>query len=386
MAAYVFNDLKNKYENFSSPIAVIKVNGKEFSKNKANLALSDIEVDLSCGFEASVASFSIYNSFDKISSKFRFEDIKAYIFLGSSVEISLGYGTEAVEVFVGFISKVNFVHNRDIPYVQVTAMDVKGIMMANNYAKQLVADNFGDAVSEIFQKSAYVGLQNKSIIRAIQITPTPDKGKKAANRETDRTIEMVCESDYEFVVKAAKKYNYEFFTDCGYVLFRKAKANKEVLMDIGASNCLRAFDVEYDITGLVETIQARSLDVGKAKLIQAKKKFSNKISKGNKARPFIKKSEMVYIDPTISSQEEAGYRVDSLMEEMSYRFGTLDGECIGMPELKPGRFINLMELGEAVENQFYLVNVRHVINDAEGFKTKICGKAASIEAASKLGI
>lgn len=380
MAVYSFQSLKEKYQNFSDPVAVVKINGKEFSKNKASLVLSDLEVDLSSGFEASMASFAIYNSFSESESRFRFDDIKSYIFLGSSVEISVGYGSSAQEVFVGFISRVNFVYSWDIPHVQVTAMDVKGIMMANNYAKQLTADNFGDAVAEIFQKSVYMGMRNKSIIRDVQITATPDKGRASSDRETDRTIEMVCESDYEFVVKAAKKYNYEFFTDCGYVLFRKAKENKEILMDVGAAGCLRRFDVEYDITGLVETVQARNLDVGKAKLIEAKKKAGNKISLGNKARPFIKKSEMVYIDPTISSQEEARYRVDSLMEEMSYRFGKLEADCMGMPELKPGRFIHLVGLGEAVENCFYLYNVRHIINDEEGFQTKIYGKSASIEA------
>ena len=40
---------------------------------------------------------------------------------------------------------------------------------------------------------------------------------------TDKTVEMVAESDYEFVVKAAKKYNYEFFVSGGNVYFRKAK-------------------------------------------------------------------------------------------------------------------------------------------------------------------
>jgi phage protein D len=126
-------------------------------------------------------------------------------------------------------------------------------------------------------------MNNKNIIKSIDVSDTPDSPDKnntgSNNKESDRTIEMVCESDYEFVVKAAKKYNYEFFTECGVVYFRKAKSNSEVLMELGPSTGLREFDVEYDITGLVEQIHARSMDTGKAKLIQAKKKFNNKYLK-----------------------------------------------------------------------------------------------------------
>lgn len=378
MAVYLFRGLETTYKKFLNPVAVVKVNGKEFSKNKANLILSGLDVDLSCGFEASCASFCIYNSFEKETGEFRFEEIKEYIFLGSSVEISLGYGESVKTVFVGFIARVNFICGEEIPCVKVTAMDVKGIMMANNYAKQLLSYSFSDAVREIFQKNMYITMQERSIIRDIHITDTPDKAKKTSDKEISQAMEMVCESDYEFVVKAAKKFNYEFFTECGCVIFRKAKANQESLIEIGSGSGLKNFDLEYDITGLTETIQARGFDAGKAKIIQAKKKLNNTISKGNKAKPFIKKSEMVYLDSTITSQEEAENRVDYLMEEMLYRFGALDAECIGLPELKPGYFIRIKGFGKAVDNRFYLMNVRHVINENEGFTSKIKGKASDI--------
>lgn len=380
MATYKYENLKKEYEDFENPVIVLKIDDKDFKNNKKGLVVSDIEVELTAGYEASMATFSIYNAFDNDASKFKIEEVKKYICLGSAVELALGYGSVAKLVFCGFIAKVNFFYEKgDIPGIRVTAMDVKGIMMANNYSKQLKAKNYSDAVKEIFSMNAYITMNTKKVIKRVDISDTPDKKLGAdSSKESDRTIEMVCESDYEFVVKAAKKYNYEFFTEQGIIYFRKAKSNSEVVMELSPAAGLRDFDVEYDITGLVEQIQARSMDNGKAKLIQAKRKFSNKISIGNKAKQYIKKSEKVYLDPTIDSVEEADYRVQSLMEEMSYRFGTLECSTIGIPDLFPGKFIKLDAIGYPPENKFYLTTVKHRFSEESGFETFLVGKAASI--------
>lgn len=382
MATYSYKSLKNKYDDFHHPVIVLKVNGKDFAKNKAGLVVTDIEVELTSGFEASIASFTLYNTFDTDNSCYRINDIKAYILLGSSVEIALGYEKEARVVFCGYISRVNFVYEEgDMPGIRVTAMDVKGAMMANNYSKQLTATTYGEAVREILNKGPYMSMTNAQIIKQVVVTDTPDKPlvPPVPPVASDRTVEMVAESDYEFVVKAAKKYNYEFFTECGNVYFRPAKSTSEVVMAMGPGDGLRFFDVEYDITGLVETVKARSTDVSKAKLIEAKQKMNNKISIGNKAKKFIKSSEKVYLDATITSKDEADQRVKSLVEEISYRFGTLECDCIGIPELLPGKFFELKSLGSPPENKFYLYRVVHRMNQEEGFTTKLYGKAASIE-------
>ena len=72
------------YDNFTYPVAVLTVNGKKFSDNKNGFVLSDIEVELTSGYEASMVSFMIYNTFDQPTSQFRTEEVKKYIFLGNN--------------------------------------------------------------------------------------------------------------------------------------------------------------------------------------------------------------------------------------------------------------------------------------------------------------
>lgn len=383
MASFVYDNLKTKYDNFKYPVAVIEINGQDISKNNADLGFSDLEVEMTCGFEASIASFRIYNCYDYEASKFQFDAVKKYVCLGSSVVIAVGYGTQAREIFRGFISRVNFTFQEgDMPAVEVTAMDVKGIMMSNNYSRQLTSTSFSDAVEEILKRTSYSRLEANQIITKMDISATPDKQQNqdsGSQKATDKTIEMVCESDYEFVVKAAKKFNYEFFSIGGTVYFRKAKENTEVLMEAAPGTGLKGYDISYDLTGLVERVEVRGMDAGQGKSFYTEKKLPNKISKGSKAKPLLAKSKKVYIDPTVTTKKEAEYRASFLSEDISYRYGTLEADFIGLPELAPGRFIKMKDLGDVASNTFYLTTVRHIMDSERGFITKVTGKAAGLE-------
>lgn len=385
MATYEFSALKDKYVYFQHPVAVIQIDGTALSDAKKGYPVSDIQVDLTSGFEASIAEFSVYDVYDESAGAFVFPDGKVKLQLGSKVEIYLGYSGEALRVFTGVVTRMNYLFEKqDMPCIRLTAMDVKGVMMAGSYSTQLKAKYYSDAVKEILEKTAYekLGSQGSKVISAIQIDDTPDKLRSVTNPSqgaSDRTIEMVAESDYEFVVKAAKKNNFEFFTECGTVLFRKAKSDTSVLLEIGPSTGMHSFDISYDMTGLVEKVIIRGMDVSQAKVIAANKKFSNKISEGNKAKPLLKNSQKVYIDSTVSSKEEAEDRADSLMETMSYRYGTLECELVGIPELLPGHFIQLSGLGDELKNKFYVQRIRHVLNKDGQFDTRVTAIAASIE-------
>lgn len=371
MAAYTYEELKKTYADFENPVAVLSVDGKDFSGNTDGLVLNDLNIELTAGFEASVASFCLYNTFDAAEDTYRFDAFKSYAQLGAEAKISLGYAGNARTVFSGVIVRTQFLQESyRVPYVQVTAMDVKGLMMSSCFAKQLKAKSYGAAVKEIFNRSPYSSFK-------LSADDTPDA--QSADSDTARTIEMVNESDYEFVVKAAKRYSYEFFADSTTVYFRKAKKNKEILMELARKEGLLEFDIGYDLTGQAEQLEARGMDVGKGTVISAQKKLTNKLSTGQKAKKMLSGSVKTYIDPTITSKTEAQNRVDSLAEQMTYSFGSLDAICVGLPELVPGRFIRIKNLGGAADNTFYLQKVRHIVDRDEGYTTILTGQTGGLD-------
>lgn len=375
-----FKQLKEKYKDFEQADFEVYINEKEISENKAGAFINFIEVELSSGYDASIASFQIHNCFCEYPGYFELDNIKKYIQIGSSVDIFLGYQYTVKEVFLGFITRVNFIYeDRNDPYIQVTAMDVKGIMMANSYAKVLKATSYSEAVKEILSQTAYEKLVNESIIRKLEISDTPDKKEGGQNNEQKNiTIDMVSESDYEFVVRAAKRFHYEFYIHCGIVYFRKAKSEQNILLELGVETGLLELDVGYDISGLVSQIEVRAMDQGKGENVSAAKKLNNKISTGNKAKSLMSGSKRVWIDAAIISKEDAGKRAEYLAEDISYQFAALQAKLVGLPELVPGNFIKIKGLNIPMDNQFYVTKVTHRIELAGGYHTTITGCGSSI--------
>lgn len=463
-----YQALQEKYRDFSHPQARITLGGTPFSNKEQDMPVGNISVELSSGFEASIARFCIYNVYDPSTGQFRFSEIKKQLAMGTALSIELGYMGTMELVFVGFVAGVSFGYEpSQLPYIEVTGMDIKGMMMAGNYSSQLTADNYADAVREILQRTGYEQLKKDGGILDLQVTDTPDvdpsllaslqatesaqeaaeqaqqaaqaaelaaaaggaqeqaeaarlkaqaeqaasaveaaaaafqqakgllaQSKQAASQAaalasprspapagpaSAYTMEMLSESDYEFAVKAAKKFNYEFFVDRGTVYFRKAKSNRKVLAELGVGTGIVGFHIEYSITGIVGSIEARAMDPGEGRIISSSSSFSNNLSTGSKAGKLTGKGKKVLIDPTISSQAQADARVASLMEQMSYRLGTLNADCIGIPDLVPGRFIRLSGLGAPADNTFYLTGVIHEYQDDTGYHTRIVGRTDKVD-------
>ena len=384
MAAIDLDQLYKKYEGFYSPAARVYLAGENPEDNKKlGVSITDYLVEVTSDLKAGIASFSVLNAYDIRSGAFRTKALKKYITLGVDVKILMGHGSSITEVFKGYIARVDFIYDSEElgnAVLRVTAMDIKGIMMANSSSRRLKANYYCDAVKEILDQAPYQTLQNNGIIDSITISNTPDKpqGGGAGGETPDIRIEMVAESDYDFVVKAAKKFNFEFFTIGGNVTFRKAKSNTQELAEITPSDMILTYNVGYDLTGLVGNVVVRTLDIGKASKIESKKKNQGTISIGNKAKPLISNQTYVYIDSSIETKSDADTRAEYLLEDMSYRFGHITMTLRGMPEFVPGRFIKLKGFGEAVSNSYYITDVIHEFNQGGQYTTTIEGKASTL--------
>lgn len=384
MAAIDFNNLYKKYDSFYYPSVKVFLGGKDTSADKKlSMTVSDFDISLTSDFKASIAVFSIGGLYNATTGGFITGDNNKYVLLGNSVKIMMGYSEKYTEVFRGYIARADFSYDQDMPeatVVRITAMDVKGIMMANNCSKRLKANYYSDAVKEILNQSPYQSLQNGEVITSITVSDTPDKpaGGAAGGKQPDIRLEMVAESDYEFVVKAAKKFNFEFFSIGGNVAFRKAKANTQELMEITPSNAILSYDISYDITGLSGEVKVRTLDIGKASKIEVKKKNNSKFSLGGKAKPLISAQSYVYIDSTIETQKDAEQRAEYLLEDISYRLGSIRMTMVGLPELVPGRFVTLKNFGAGISNKYYITDVIHRYSAGSKFVTEIEGKASTL--------
>lgn len=381
MPQFSFKDLKDTYENFSDPIVLFEVGGVDVAKK--GFAITEVEVSLTAGYEAGVATVYIGNVFDRVESSYKISDIKKVFLLGKTVELALGYGNTFRTVFKGFISQVGFTYmEKDMPLMRVTCMDIKGIMMNGNYNRQLTAKDYSGAVKEIFDKTNIKTLTDNSIYN-LKITDTPDHKQSSGGDKDDASPfapEMVNETDYEFVVRAAKKFNYEFFCIGSTVYFRRARDTSGYLLELSPEWLIKSFDVDYNITGLVTELEVRGVNPDKGEVIVAKRKLSNKFSLGSKVKPLLKGTSFVLQDATVNSDEDAAYRLDYLQNNITSRFANLDVEFMGIPEIIPGRFMYTKALTSDINDTFYINKVTHRIQYEIGYTTRIEAFAQSISA------
>ncbi len=384
MAEFEYSKLSDAYDDFEFPIVRLTVDGKELSKEE-NLMVTGLDVDLTSGYEASVATITLAGSYNADSKSFDVEKTKKYMLLGSSIIIATGYGNVSREIFRGFIARVHFIIppsiEDEIPSVEVTAMDAKGLMMANRHSKRLKAKFYSDAVKEVLETNTFLSQKDEmgKDFTVLNITDTPDKQEgQGESGTTDRRVEMVEESDYEFIVKAAKKFNFEFFIVGGNLYFIEAKKNTTPLIVLSPGCGVGALDIGYDISGIVRSVEVRNINMEDGKFLGNTKKTTTKISLGNKAKPLVEKQSLVYIDPTARSKDDAGYRAQYLMDTIDYRFGSISASFTGLPEMVPGRFVTLSGFGEPLDNDFYLRRVRHMIGN-DSYRIQIEGVANSIK-------
>ncbi len=390
MADFVFGDLKSTYESFREPKVSVVIDGNELTED-SGLGVRSAEVELTGGYEASMATLTLGGCFDPDTRSFDIKKTKQFLYMGSSVIIYLGYGVSVREVFRGFIARVHFIIPEFIgdenPCIELTCMDVKGLLMANRHSKRLKSQYYSDAVREVLEANAFISQKDGmgKNFTELNISNTPDKpggeggsgGGGGGQTTTDKRVEMVEESDYEFIVKAAKRYNFEFFAVGDTLYFIEAKKNTTPLIELAPNMGMIDLDVGYDMTGLVKSVVVRNIDMEQGKYIGDKKQSKSKISMGNKAKSLVEKQSLVYIDPTTDSKEEAGYRAAYLMDSIDYRLGTVEGVFLGLPELIPGRFIKLTDFGQPLNNSFYLTTVRHTMTQSS-FVTRFEGVANNI--------
>jgi len=70
----------------------------------------------------------------------------------------------------------------------------------------------------------------------------------------------------------------------------------------------------------------------------------------------------------VRTMAQAQYLSQARMEQRQRRSGGLSGHSVGLPELRPGRFIEVTDLSEPVNGTYYVHTVRHVL-DETGFES-----------------
>jgi len=125
-----YSSLESKYNGFSGISCEVKIGGSKLVADK-KLAISEMEVELTSGFEASGCRFTIISSYDWEKSEFD-PAVKA-IAVGDSIDVEIGY-VKRENVFSGYVSNISyeFGNGGKGAEVHIEGMDIKGLFALRN--------------------------------------------------------------------------------------------------------------------------------------------------------------------------------------------------------------------------------------------------------------
>ena len=354
------DDLAKKYNGFQKPLVMIKVNGVEIDKE--TLLINKVTCGLTAGYEASYCSMEIeaIGNVYEDGKGLKLNDKIDVFELGSKLEISMGYYDKSTLklVFVGYVTKLEFNYdNRDRTIYQIEAMDCKTFMMdvRRSEAKSDVK-KFTDGVVSVLDKYS-------QFYDDVDIEPTKD--------ELTKPLEQFNESDYEFIVKIAKKINYLFFIINNKVIFKHQLSLKENCLTVSPGPHLTFFKRRITLNEQIKKVKVINNDekdptnliVGSAEDVAA-------VGKGSKGATEVSKvisgdMEKTIIDHEATSVAIANTRAKAELEALSMRFATGEFEIVGIPDVEPGKFVTVDLLEKKYNNDYFVTQVTHEYNHSK---------------------
>ncbi len=348
-------ELSEKYNMFTKPEFEVKING---SPVEAHFLDEPITVEITAGYAAGSCQFVmqgefIYDTSGKIALD---EKIGKLVKPGNKVEVSMCYGgTAKTGVFKGYIDGVYMDYdNSQGVHLTVECLDGKGIMMNSLHSETKKGiKKYSEAVAEVLKGYASV-LTVKS------------SGIDKSDPEVNVTIEQHNESDYDFVVRMAKKLNYDFYIVNGEVQFRKiSKTEQNVMVQYEISEYIHTFSMLTSMKNKVKSVTVRANNEKDPQApIQSKvDSYINRPGGSGKAADISNlltdRVSRTVIDPAVESEAEAKERAQAILSTLSNN--VMQGSIVtpGIPELIPGRIAQVKGFGPEFDKKYAVTKVIH---------------------------
>ncbi len=363
--------LSSRYGDFHVPAFSVRIGSDDLTRDLL-LAVSQVEVDLVLG-AASRFSFVVTGAYSFKSHAFetgRGRDAIEVLDFGTAIEVHMGYGdSKSVPLMVsGMITEVT----TNFPEVGMPELSISGydhgfpLTIGKNsrtWAKALDSQ----AVQEI---AAFNNL-------AAAILPTTERHAQ---------IEQNQESDWEFLKKLAERNHYELYVDERRTLhFAKPDDKALAVAKMAWGEGLLSFKPEANLAGQITKVEVYGWDRNAKKAIVGIARAGEESglkgkSAGQRLASFVRdpsKQPTLRLRQPVFTQSEADQRAKAALNDRAKQFLTGDAECIGLPEIRPDRKVQLDKLGAPFSKTYYVQQATHKI-DSNGYRTRFKVKEAGL--------
>ncbi|MFS0726554.1 phage late control D family protein [Paenibacillus sp. 1P07SE] len=347
---FTFDDLENKYRNFIAPGFKLFINNRDAVRE--GMAITQVQVETTTSPASDTVSFVVANAYNPVSRDFEWLDL---LVPGKPLEVHIGYTDRLEPLFFGYVTAVRIdFSSGEAPTISVTGMDLSFKMMRGIEATTWANKKITDVAKEIGQTHGAT-----SFVIDPTASPVPSLPKKPEN-------------DYQFLLALAKGLNYEFFVVGKTMYFRKKNQQKTPLMTMAWGKHLTRVHIDLNVADQVTGVNVRGWDPKTQKVIEGSSSSVNKIGAGSRTGADLLKTmgsfdQTLYLN--VADKQEAQQKAEAVMNERAMNLLTGDAECIGLPEIRAGRYVRLEGLGKQLNQVYYVQSASHSV-DGSGYRTR----------------
>ncbi len=344
--SYNYTTLLTKYKKFSSPGFEILVDGTSLTPDKFHIP--GVEVEISAGGAVGGCSFSIEGQYDQKNSKWENNAAKI-IKPGAKLVVNGGYEARK-EIFYGYIDEYSYEFDSEgVPRIQVNGLDGLGYLM--NMCEPIYAGKkkAKQIVQMILQKSQAAGYAKSVKVGALTGFETP-----IIKEQTD---------DWHFLNMMAQHYGASLFAVDGELIFDKVLTKTTPILTLTMGKNIKRFVKRISLAHQVGKVEVLGRDLNQ-KPIKGEASRVTVGGSGKSAAEWVsglKDSVLRERSEFAQTQEECKTLAEQRLNSIAMGFVTGEGECVGIPELIPGRYIKIDGADDKTNGSYFITKVCHRI-------------------------
>lgn len=345
-----FTNLYETYRAFRKPTFTLKVNNTQLDVGEG-AAVRCMECRLTTLREAGSLSLSA-----ELEPQSDLGDtwLNA-IQLGAVCTLSLGYINTEKTVFSGFVYEVTWDDPScsGVQGIEITCLDARGQLMLSSCADAGSARTLSQLISALLQQTCCTRMTSATI--------------EAVPQDWDLPFQRTGSTDFDILCRIADFLCYEFYSFADSTYFGPARPSPDTSVIFDGKNGLLSLRRRRSLAGQCAAVAVSGSDDNGERLYAREARESDSGFGMGQAGSALT-MDLHQAEPAVRTMAQATYLAKARMQDRQHRSGMLLGRCTGLPELRPGRFLEVAGLGEQVNGSYYVQTVIHTI-DETGFET-----------------
>ena len=296
------------------------------------------------------------NIWDVETQDFQFLDDSTFQ-IGSALEVLMGYGEDMHSVLLGEIVALEIDYGAE----NTPLLHVVGYDKLHRFRRGRVTNTFSNIKDSEIAEQIAGEMQLQSEVEDSEIVYTH--------------LFQYNQSNIDFLQERARRINYEVDVVEDTLFFRKAAFAESETLSLDYRDDVKSLSLRLSTQSQIKKVVVKGWDITAKEAIVGLGQVGDEsgVMGGadlgvDVADGAFGEAEEVIVDNLVFEQAEADQMAKAIFNRMNLQYIKADGEAIGNALIRAGEVIALGKLGELMSGLYYLVKVRHMI-DEEGFVT-----------------